>query len=119
VHLTIRLPDGTLTLTPEWMVRPAAAAYGVHPSPRLTVARLRDLRAHFDAVLGSSEGDSSPIEGVDDARESPTTGPIRRAAAPTADFQRSSPGSGGDAADASNGSALSGGLVFDPEGGAS
>src|ERR1700691_6745320 len=64
------------------MLRPAAAACGVHPSPRLSVARLRDLRAHLDAVLGSSDGDSSPIEGVDDARESPTTGPIRRAPAP-------------------------------------
>jgi hypothetical protein len=28
VHLTIRLADGTLTLTPEWMLRPAAAASG-------------------------------------------------------------------------------------------
>jgi hypothetical protein len=119
VHLTIRLPDGTLTLTPEWMLRPAAAACGVHPSPRLSVARLRDLRAHLDAVLGSSDGDSSPIEGVDDARESPTTGPIRRAPAPSADFQRSSPGDGGDAARASDGGAVTGGLVLDPEGGAS
>ena len=45
VHLTIRLPDGTLTLTPEWMLRPAAAGCEIRSAPRLCLARLRDLRA--------------------------------------------------------------------------
>src|SRR5208282_1317577 len=52
VHLTIRLGDGTLTLTPEWMLRPAAAGCEVRSDPRLSLARLRDLRAHLGAVLG-------------------------------------------------------------------
>ena len=56
VHLTIRLPDGTLTLTPEWMLRPAATGCEVRPAPRLSLARLRDLRAHIDAVLTPAVG---------------------------------------------------------------
>ena len=58
MHLTIRLADGTLTLTPEWMLRPAAAVCEIRSAPRLSLARLRDLRAHLDAVLGSDQGDS-------------------------------------------------------------
>ena len=61
VHLTIRLDDGTLTLTPEWMLRPAAAACEIRLAPRLCLARLRDLRAYLDAVLGSDHGDSPLI----------------------------------------------------------
>ena len=118
VHVTIRLPDGTLTLTPEWMLRPAAAACVLHSSPRLSVARLRDLRAHLDAVLGSGGGDSFPIEGVDDGCEPPTTGPVRRATTPAVDSRRSSPGDGGDVESASDGSALAGSLVLASEGGA-
>jgi len=62
-HLTIRLADDTLTLTPEWMLRPAAAGCEIRQAPRLCVARLRDLRAYLDAVLGSDHGDSPrPME---------------------------------------------------------
>jgi hypothetical protein len=38
VHLTVRLADGTLTLTPEWMLRPAAAGCEIRASPRLCLA---------------------------------------------------------------------------------
>ena len=65
VHLTIRLADGTLTLTPEWMLRPAAAGCEIRTAPRLSLARLRDLRAYLDAVLGSDQGDSPPTDGAD------------------------------------------------------
>ena len=58
MHLTIRLADGTLTLTPEWMLRPVAAACEIRSAPRLCMARLRGLRAYLDAVLGSAHGDS-------------------------------------------------------------
>jgi hypothetical protein len=74
VHLTIRLADDTLTLTPEWMLRPAAAACEIRSAPRLCLARLHDLRAYLDAVLGSDRGDSPLTDGADDAPESPTTG---------------------------------------------
>ena len=85
VHLTIRLADGTLTLTPEWMLRPAAAGCEIRSAPRLCVARLRDLRAYLDAVLGSNDGDSPLTDGADHASERPTTGSIRRAAPPATD----------------------------------
>ena len=77
VHLTIRLADGTLTLTPEWMLRPAAAACEIRTAPRLCLARLRDLRAYLDAVLGSDRGDLPLTDGADHAPETPTTGPVR------------------------------------------
>ena len=57
-HLTIRLADGTLTLTPEWMLRPVAAGYEIRAAPRLCLTRLRDLRVYLDAVLGSNDGES-------------------------------------------------------------
>ena len=98
-HVTIRLTDGTFTLTPAWMMRPEAAAFAIRPAPRLCVARLRDLRAHLDALLGSGHGDSSPTGGADHAPEPPpTTGPVRRAAKSVADSERTSPGDGGDSA---------------------
>jgi len=58
-HVTIRLTDGTLTLTPAWMMRPEAAACATRPAPRLCMARLRGLRAHVDALLSSEHGDLS------------------------------------------------------------
>jgi hypothetical protein len=67
VHLTIRLADGTLTLTPEWMLRPAAAVCEIRSAPRLSLARLRDLRTYLEAVLGSGHGDSPPTDGADHA----------------------------------------------------
>ncbi|MGC2395631.1 MAG: hypothetical protein WA579_06500 [Rhodomicrobium sp.] len=118
VHLTIRLADGTLTLTPEWMLRPAAAACEIRTAPRLRLARLRDLRAYLDAVLGSDRGDSPLTDGADHAPETPTTGPVRRAAAPPTDPERAPPGDGGEFASASGGGAFAEGLGFDPEGGA-
>jgi hypothetical protein len=42
--LTIRLIDGTLTLTPAWMIRPEAAACTIRPGPRLCVAQKRSVR---------------------------------------------------------------------------
>src|ERR1700760_3021985 len=57
-NLTIRVTDDTLTLTPAWIMRPGAAICAVRPFPRLSVGRLRDLRNHLDALLGSSPGDS-------------------------------------------------------------
>ena len=84
--LTIRLTDGTLTLTPAWMMRPEAATCAIRPGPRLCVAHLRDLRAHLDALLGSGHGDSSPRGGANAAPEPPpTTGSVRRTAKSTAD----------------------------------
>ena len=118
VHLTIRLADGTLTLTPEWMLRPVAAACEIRSAPRLCMARLRGPRAYLDAVLGSAHGDSPLTDGADHAPESPTTGSVRRAAAPATDRERTPPGDGGECASAPGGGASAGGLVLDPEGGA-
>ena len=118
VHLTIRLADGTLTLTPEWMLRPSAAVCAIRAAPRLSLARLRDLRAHLDAVLGSDQGDSPPTAGADHAPQSPTTGSVRRAAAPATDPERTPPRDGGEYASASGGGAFAKGLGSDPEGGA-
>ena len=117
-HLTIRLADGTLTLTPEWMLRPAAAGCEIRKAPRLCVARLRDLRAYLDAVLGSDHGDLPPTDGADHASEPPTTGSVRRAAALATDPERTPLGDGGGCASASDGGAYEGGLDFDSEGGA-
>ena len=51
----------------------------VRPFPRLCVGRLRDLRNHLDALLGSSPGDSSRARGADHAPEAtPRAGPVRR-----------------------------------------
>jgi len=58
VHLTIRLADGTLTLTPEWMLRPAAAVCEIRSAPRLSLARLRDLRAYLDEAKGEAKGEA-------------------------------------------------------------
>src|SRR6185437_15228258 len=55
VHLTIRLADGTLTLTPEWMLRPAAPVCAIRSAPRLSLARLRDLRAYLDEAKGEAK----------------------------------------------------------------
>lgn len=118
VHLTIRLADGTLTLTPEWMLRPAAAGCEIRSAPRLCVARLRDLRAYLDAVLGSYDGDSPLTDGADHASEPPTTGSIRRAAPPATDPERTPPSDGGKRASASDGGSFAESLDFDPEGGA-
>jgi hypothetical protein len=105
-HLTIRLADGTLTLTPEWMLRPAAASCEIRSAPRLCLARLRDLRAYLDAALGSNDGDSPLTDGADHESEPPTTGSLRRAAAPTTDPERTPPGDGGERQDAADGGAF-------------
>ena len=118
VHLTIRLADGTLTLTPEWMLRPAAAGCEIRSAPRLCVARLRDLRAYLDAVLGSYDGDSPLTDGADHVSEPPTTGSIRRAAPPATDPKGTPPSDGGKRASASDGGSFAESLDFDPEGGA-
>ena len=55
------------------MLRPVAAACEIRSAPRLCVARLRDLRAYLDAVLGSYDGDSPLTDGADHASEPPTT----------------------------------------------
>jgi hypothetical protein len=117
-HLTIRLADGTLTLTPEWMLRPAAAGYEIRAAPRLCLTRLRDLRVYLDAVLGSNDGESPPTDGADDAPEPPTARSIRRAAAPAAYPEGAPPGDGGQCASTFGGGAFTAALDFDPEGGA-
>jgi hypothetical protein len=43
-HVTIGLSDGTLTLTPVWMMRPEAATSSICATSRLCMARLRDRR---------------------------------------------------------------------------
>ncbi len=118
MHLTIRLVDGTLTLTPEWMLRPTAAGCEVRSEPRLSLTGLRDLRAHLDAVLGSGPGESPLTDGADHASEPPTTGSIRRAATPAAHPERAPSGDGGECARAPGEGAFAEGLAFDPEGGA-
>ena len=118
MHLTIRLADGTLTLTPEWMLRPAAAGCAVRPEPRLSLGRLRDLRAHLDAVLGSDDGESPLTDGADHASEPPTTGSIRRAATLAAHPEGAPRGNGGECARAPGGGAYAEDLDFNPEGGA-
>ena len=46
----MRLADGTMALTPEWMKRPGGCCDPA--APRLCL-RTADLRAHLDALLGS------------------------------------------------------------------
>jgi len=41
---------GTLMLTPEWMLRPAAANREIRAARRLCPTRLRDLRVYLDAT---------------------------------------------------------------------
>src|ERR1700684_830055 len=118
-HLTIRLTDDTLTLTPAWMMRPEAAMCAVRPFPRLCVGRLRDLRNHLDVLLGSSPGDSSRARGADHAPEAtPRAGPVRKAPGSTSDPTRASRGDGRDSASASDRGAVGRGGNSDPEGGA-
>jgi len=118
-HLTIRLTDDTLTLTPAWMMRPEAAMCAVRPFPRLCVGRLRDLRNHLDVLLGSSPGDSSRARGADHAPEAtPRAGPVRKAPGSTSDPARASRGDGRDSASASDRGAVGRGGNSDPEGGA-
>jgi len=118
-HITIRLIDGTLTLTPAWMMRPAAAECAIRPAPRLCVARLRDLRAYLDAVLSSGDGDSPPTGGADHAPEPPpSAGPVRRAAKSAADCGLTSSGDGGDFAGPADGGFVEHGFDAEAEGGA-
>ena len=119
-HVTIRLSDGTLTLTPAWMMRPDAAGFAVCSAPRLCVARLRDLRAYLDALPGFAQGDSPPLGGADHAPDPPpTAGPVRRAGKFRTDPERTPPSHGGDSASAPDRGAFARGLGSDPEGGAS
>jgi hypothetical protein len=117
-HLTIRLADGTLTLTPEWMLRPAAAGCEIRSAPRVCLARLRDLRVYLDAVLGSKDGESPLTDGADDGPQSSTTRSVRRAATLATDPERTPPGDGGERKSASGGGAFAEVLGSDPEGGA-
>lgn len=118
-HITIRLIDGTMTLTPAWMMRPEAATCAIRPGPRLCVARLRDLRAHLDALLSSRHGDSPPSGGVNNAPEPPpTTGSVRRTAKSTADPERTSASDGGDSESASDRGVVERAFDADPRGGA-
>ena len=52
-QVTIRQPDGTLMLLPEWMARPQAAAVEVREIPRLPLESLLSLRAVVDTALVS------------------------------------------------------------------
>src|SRR5208282_2498336 len=98
---------------------PEAAMCAVRPFPRLCVGRLRDLRSHLDALLGSGPGDSSRIRGADHAPEAtPRAGPVRKAARPTIDSARASWGDDRDSAEASDRGVVRRGGNSDPEGGA-
>ena len=99
-------------------MRPAAGGCEIRTAPRLCLARLRDLRAYLDAVLGSNDGDSPLTDGADHASEPPTARSVRRAAAPTTDPERTPPGDGGECESAPDGSAFMRGLMLGPEGGA-
>jgi hypothetical protein len=117
--LTIRLTDGTLTLTPAWMMRPESALCAIRPAPRLSVARLRDLRAHLDALLSSGHGDSSSSGGAVNAPEpTPTPGSVRRTAKSTANPEPTSASGGGDFESAFDGGAVERAFHADPKGGA-
>jgi hypothetical protein len=50
-------------------MRPAAGGCEIRTAPRLCLARLRDLRAYLDAVLGSNDGDSPLTDGADHGSE--------------------------------------------------
>jgi hypothetical protein len=52
-HLTPRSGDGPSFLVPAWMVDPAAASFKIVDVPRLSVARLLDLRAFLDSGVAS------------------------------------------------------------------
>jgi hypothetical protein len=101
------------------MMRPEAAGCAIRPAPRLCVVRLRDLRAHLDAVLGFGQGDSPLTGGADHAPEpSPPAGPVRRAAQSAADSEPTSSGDRGESSSAPDGGAVERGVDRYPEGGA-
>src|SRR4051794_13398926 len=78
-HLVIRQPDRTLALLPVWMTEPAAASHQLVSSPRLLVERLADVRALIDALLASSQRESSRREGAgDEERTTQPKGSVRR-----------------------------------------
>jgi hypothetical protein len=102
------------------MMRPEAATSSICATPRLCMARLHDLRAHLDALLGSEPGESSPREGADHASSPPsTTRTVRGAARPATNPSRTPPGHDRDPGSAADGGNCSPGPGFDREGGAS
>jgi hypothetical protein len=50
-HLTLRVGEEPSFLVPAWMVDPEAASVKVVEIPRISIARLLDLRAFVDSVL--------------------------------------------------------------------
>src|SRR5207248_11069958 len=80
-HLTLRSGDGPSFLIPAWMVDPAAASVKIVDVPRLSVARLLDLRAFLDSGVASGLGEEIPEGGTDDkVLDGRATGPVRGAA---------------------------------------
>jgi hypothetical protein len=59
-HLTLRSGDGLSFLVPAWMVDPVAASVKIVDVPRLSVARLLDLRAFLDSGVASRLGGEIP-----------------------------------------------------------
>jgi hypothetical protein len=66
-HLVVVQPDGTLALIPAWMSEETARSTAITGSPCLSVDRLVELRVRQDALLASSDGESTPHEGGDHA----------------------------------------------------
>ena len=105
--VTIRLEDGTLCLTPAWMLRPEVEALTAVPVPRLCVSR---LRAFVSLALGSDYGDSPPSGGAHAPKPSSTAGSVRRGSKAADVTGRSSSRDGGTDPNAPNRS-----VVVSPE----
>src|SRR3954463_10967822 len=79
VHFIIRQPDRTLALLPAWMTDASRGAEALVASPRLSIERLRDLRALLDALMASCTGSLPPCNGAGDAENArQSEGPIRQ-----------------------------------------
>ena len=55
-HLTLSVGEEPSFLVPAWMVDPEAASVKIIEVPRLSIARLFDLRAFLDSVLACGLG---------------------------------------------------------------
>jgi hypothetical protein len=79
-HLTLRSGDGPSFLVPAWMIDPAAASIKIVDVPRLSLARLVELRAFLDLGLASAVGNEIPEGGGDgEARDEYASGSVRGA----------------------------------------
>src|ERR1700758_5002822 len=80
-HLTLRAGNEPSFLVPAWMVDRSAAAVKIVDVPRLSIARLLDLRAFLDSGVACGLGETVPEGGIDEkASHAGATGPFREAA---------------------------------------